>query len=175
MIRNSKKGFTVVEMLVYIVVLVLLVFTASSFLIWMFQTNRKIKSIREVSEDLRRTMEAMTYQIRASNSIYTPTSVFENASGQISLETSNFLPAGENLTFIDFFLCGTQICLKKENQLPLPVSSDEVEITNLIFNQVATASATPSIKIEIEGRFKTNNPENQATTTITSTVSLRSY
>jgi prepilin-type N-terminal cleavage/methylation domain-containing protein len=173
-VLNSKKGFTLIEILIYIAVLAIIVLAALAFLTWTTNSNTKTKAMREVSDNARRAMEIMIHEIKEAKSIYTPTS----SSTQLSLETIHYLPTGETSTYIDFYLCGaasTTLCLKKESQASLAITSNRVEVNNLEFILVSTT--TPSVQISLGINYKNpeNRPELQASINVTSTASLRSY
>jgi len=165
-------GFTLTEVLVYVAILSIIILAVSGFLAWTMRTNTKVKAMRETQDNARRAMEIMTYEIKEAKSIYTPTTT----SNQLSLETTHYLPGGENTTYIDFYLCGTQLCLKKESQNPIALTSDRVEVNNLIFSQIITGE-TPSVQIDLGINYKNpqNRPEYQASVNLKSTASLRSY
>lgn len=167
-----KKGFTLIESLVYIGILIIIVGIVFSFLIWCVNLASKIKVAREVSDNARRAMEIMVYEIKGARAVYTPTS----SSTQLSLETLHYLPVGENTTYIDFYLCGTQLCLKKESQNPITITSDAVEVTNLVFTRVVTDQIS-SVQVELKIDYKntSSRPEYQASVDLKSTASLRSY
>lgn len=167
-----KKSFTLIEILVYIGVLGIVIVAISSFLIWSIRSNTKAKVMRETLDQTRRAMEIMIYEIKEARSIYAPTTT----STQLSLETLHYLPEGEKTTYIDFYLCGTQLCLKKESQDSITLTSDKVEVNNLVFTQVITGQF-PSVQIELKVDYKnpTDRPEYQASVNLISTASLRSY
>jgi len=170
-IKKFKKGFTLLEILIYISVLAIVFVAVSSFLTWSTKLSAKATAIREATDNTRRAMEIMTYEIRGAKSVYTPTA----SPSQMSLVTVRYLPAGEISTFIDFYLCGTAICLKKESQDPVAITSDSVEVDNLVFTQISTT--TPSIQIQLSVGYKTSSAklEYQASVDATSTASLRNY
>ena len=172
-----KKGFTLMEALIYIVVLAIVVSAVSSFFLWITRSNTKTRAMRETLDNSRRAMEIMSHEIKEAKDIYTPTSIFSTSTGQISLETTKYLPEGENRTYIDFFLCEKHLCLKKEGQDPIALTSDNVEVKSLEFNQVATTSTIPSIQIVLRVDYKApaERAEYQASVKLISTVSLRSY
>ena len=171
-VLNFKKSFTLTEMLVYVAVLAIIVLAVSSFFLWTTRSNTKTRAMREALDNSRRAMEIMSSEIKEAKSIYTPTTT----STQLSLETTKYLPAGEETTYIDFYLCGTQLCLKKESQNPIALTSDRVEVNNLIFSQIITGG-NPSVQIDLGINFKNpqNRPEYQASVNLKSTASLRSY
>lgn len=165
----TKNGFTLIEILVYISVLTIVILAVSSFFLWAIRSNNKAKAIRETHYSVRRAMDIISYEIREANSVYTPTT----NSNQLSLETTKYLPVDETSTFIDFFLCGTQVCFKKESQSPFALTSDRVEVNSLNFIQVASTSVQIGIGINFE------NPENRSELQVfinaTSTASIRAY
>ncbi|KPJ73659.1 hypothetical protein AMJ48_00410 [Parcubacteria bacterium DG_74_1] len=167
-----KKGFTLIETLVYVGVLSVVVGIVFSFLIWSVHSSTKINVMRETSDNARRAMEIMFYEIRGAMAIYTPTST----STQLSLQTLHYLPGGEDTTYIDFYICGTQLCLKKESQNPIALTSEKVEVNNLVFSQIIVEEV-PSVQIELKIDYKnpSNRPEYQASANLKSTISLRNY
>ena len=174
---KKGAGFTLMEALIYIGVLAIVVLAVSSFLVWITRSNTKVRAMRETLDSARQAMEIMSHEIKEAKSIYNPTSIFSTSTGQISLETTKYLPEGENGTYIDFFLCEKRLCLKKEGQNPIALTSDNVEVKSLEFNQVATTSTIPSIQIALRIDYKApaERAEYQASVKLISTVSLRSY
>jgi len=170
--KPLQKSFTLIEILVYIAVLSIVMIAIVSFVLWFIHSNTKAKAMRETLDNTRRAMEIMTYEIKEARSIYTPTTT----STQFSLETTKYLPEGEEMSFIDFYLCDYRLCFKKESQDPIALTSDSVEISNLVFTRIVSGEV-PSIQIDLTIDYKnpTNRPEYQASVNLTSTVSLRSY
>ena len=169
---NAKNGFTLIEILVYAGVLTVVTVSVSSIFIWMLSSNTKSKVTRETLDNARRAMEIMTYEIKEAKSVYTPTT----SSNQLSLETAKYLPSGEETAYIDFYLCGTRLCLKKESQNPIALTSDRVEIGNLTFTQTNSGD-NPAIQINLKVDYKnsSNRPEYKSSVNLTSTVSVRNY
>lgn len=169
---KKVEGFTLVEILVYLGVFFLVISIIISFVFWLVNSNTKVKVMKEALNNADRAMAIMTYEIKEAESVYTPTTT----SNQLSLETIKYLPEGEENSYIDFFLCDSSLCLKKESQGPIVLTSDSVEITNLVFTQIVSGEA-PSIQIDLAVNYKnpTNRPESQASINLTSTVSLRNY
>ena len=169
---NNHRGFTLIELIIYLGVLTIIVIVVSSFLLWMVRSTTKAKVVRDTASNARRAMNIMAQEIREADSLYTPTS----SSTQLSLQTSRNTPAGETTTYIDFFLCGNSLCLKRESANPVSLTSGNVLVTQLEFVEVTTSSV-PSIQISLRIDYK--NPGNkvdlEAFFAATSTVSLRSY
>ncbi len=173
---TRKQGFTLIETLVYIVVLVIILVVVISFLSWSIRINVKAKIAVETLNSAKRIMEIIDYEIRSSKSIYNPTSIFNSNPGQLSLETANHLPVGEKITFVDFYLCGDQLCLKMESQDPVALSAPNIKIDNIIFREVVSGDRS-SVQIELTASYDSQSelPEYQSTVSLKSTVSSRSY
>ncbi len=171
---GSKKnnGLSLLEVVVSIAIFSIIVLIITSFIIWMNFSNSRTKADRDTLENARKVLDIMTYEIRGAKGIYTPTTT----SNQLSLETAKYLPTDEVSTYIDFFLCGSSICLKKESQNPAYLTSDNVQVASLVFSQFSN-NGRPSIQINLTLNYKNpdNNPSSTSLVTLTSTASLRSY
>lgn len=168
-LKNKKTGFTLTEMLVYIATLSLIVLAICSFIFWLVYSNNKAKAIREVLDNSRRAMAIITQEIKEAKSIYAPTT----NSDQLSLETKKYLPAGEMISYLDFYICENRICLKKESQNPIVLTSDEVIINSLTFTQVGASNLSVEVDLIVEYKNPQNRPEYKASFHLNSTVSLR--
>ena len=173
---KNGRGFTLIETLIYIAVLVIIISTVSSLFLWTVHSGGKTKAMREVLDNAERAMKIMTCEIKKARSVYGPTTT----STQLSLETGDYLSEGEAASYIDLYLCGPGgdvLCFKKESQNPIPLTSNNVEVLNLQFNRIAATSTFPSIQINLKIGYKTlaEKPECQASFNTTSTASLRSY
>ena len=174
--HNFQKSFTLIEILVYIFILTIIIFVISSFVIWGIRVNTKAKVMREVMDNSRRAMEIMTYEIRESGNVYDPTSSFSFNPGQLSLITTKYLLTDENSAYVDFFICDSRLCLKKEGQNPIVLTSDQIEIENLVFSKIVTGN-NASVQIDLKVKYKdtTGKPEYRASVNLRSVASLRSY
>lgn len=172
MLNVSEKGFSIVEVLVSTSIFSFILLVIISFFLSTNDFNSKAKSDSQALENARRVLDIITYEIRGAKSIYTPTTT----ANQLSLETIKYLPTDEITTYIDFFLCGSALCLKKESQNPVALNSDDVQIVSLSFSQ-ALNGTKPSIQVNLTVNY--NSPSSGATNyssvNLTSTASLRSY
>ncbi|MFH1423363.1 MAG: prepilin-type N-terminal cleavage/methylation domain-containing protein [Candidatus Nealsonbacteria bacterium] len=167
-IQNYKKGFTLIEILIYIAVLTMIILAVLSFLIWAIKSHNKVGAMLEVSDSGYRVMEIITHEIRGAKSVYTPTSSIT----QLSLETLRSLSPGEETGYVDFYLCeGVTLCLKQESGDSIALTPDNIEVSRLEFIQIATSSV--QIDLEINHKNPQNRPEYQASINLISTVSLR--
>ena len=168
----NKKGFSLLEVLIYLSIAFVVLAVVVGFVFWLIDANNKNRVIVQTLNSAKRAMEIMTYEIRQAESVYTPTT-FAN---QLSLQTLKHLAAGEKSSYIDFYLCGTQLCLKRESQSPIILTSPAVEISSLNFTYIVSGDFA-SVKIDLTASYKNPSarPEYNFSTTLNSTVSLRSY
>lgn len=166
--RNCSKGFSLLEIIISLAILAIVAAASASFFLSMSASNLKTTAQREALENARRAMDTITHEIKSAKSIYTPTTT----ANQLSLETSKYSPSGENDTFIDFFLCGSAVCLKKESQDATALTSDSVQVTNLVFSQISTG-ANNSIQVSLT--VSSGSGDNASSVSLTSTASLRTY
>ena len=139
-----------------------------SFLLSMNNSSLKTKVDRDAVESAKNVIEKISGEIRSAKSIYTPTTT----STQLSLETSKYLVSGENSSFVDFFMCGSAVCFKKEGQDAVALTPNSVVVTNLLFVQISTGTQ-PSVQVSLTTNAGSGN--NLSSITLTSTASLRSY
>lgn len=159
------------EIIIYIAILSLVLSLVSSLMFYFTQANAQTRGDREVVENARGALEIMTYEVTGAQSVYAPTTTLN----QLSLETARYLPAGETTSYIDFFICeSTRLCMKKESQNPIFLTSDSVQVSSLVFTQIST-NTFASVKISITVNYKNKINGQQPSATLTSTASLRSY
>lgn len=159
-----KKGFTLVEMVIYMGALVLLIGTVATLLLWMIRANNQVHIRNELVVNVEQAFALMANEIREAQGVYTPTTTLS----QLSLQTRKSVPASETSTYIDFFRCGTRLCLKREFQAPIALTSENIEIQSLEFTHVKTGPAS-SIQMVVEASYLTSSVRVQAT------ASLRAY
>ena len=173
---HSAAGFTLMELLVYVSAVTLIGVALISFGLIAIRTGAKIKAEAAVLANTRRALEVMTYEIKKSRGLYTPTSVFNSDTSQLSLEQTLTGTPGETTTFVDFFRCGEYLCLKREGQDPLPLTNDQVKVTRLVFSQILNSTAAPGIRLQVRLESTSNFPVSPASfLEVTTAVNLRGY
>ncbi|PLX27715.1 hypothetical protein C0583_00545 [Candidatus Parcubacteria bacterium] len=143
-ILEKKSGFSVVETMLAIAIFSLLSLSVISFFIWTITIYSKLQAMNMVAKNIDVALTAMVYEIREAQSIYYPTST----STQISLKTYHNLPDNEEISYVDIYLCETQVCIKREGEEVEYLTSDQVLVTDLEFTYIATSTA-PSVYIEM--------------------------
>ncbi len=174
---KKNRGFSLIESLVYVAIVGIIISAVAYFLADVFKTYDKAQAKKTVLNNLNLALNYISNEIKYSNSIYTPTSVFATSSGQISLQTSLNLPADHTATYVDFYLDNGVIYEKREGALATPITSDRVFVTKLLFEKITSTTTKDSIKTTISGKMNTQAQDykNQANTSVSSTDSLRGY
>ena len=169
----KRRGFTIIEIVVYVAVLGLLVSAIASFFLWASNVSAKNQAMAEVLNNVQRALSTITAEIRKAKTVYTPTTF----TAQLSLETRDSLGVGETSGFVDFFLCGEQLCLKRESQPVLAITSDKVVVSYLSFTAINYSSTTASVQVGLKVDYKggAGKAERQAVFSATSTAALRPY
>ena len=164
----KSKGFTLTELIIYIAVFVILITTVTLFAMAFIRTTTKSRIKKEVASGTYSAMKVMVYEIKRANGVYAPTSVFDSHPGQLSLETSQELPEGEQITYLDFYLDGDKLYLKRESQNPQLLISKNLKVTNLEFEHLASAS-----RIDLTLEYDTLASEYQYSYSLSSGGSIR--
>ena len=174
-LKNNHAGISLLEILISLAIFSIILLFVVTFFFTMSASNFKTKADRENLESIRRVLDEMAFEIKSAKSIYTPTTT----ANQLSLETARYLSVNETSTFIDFYLCGNAICLKKEFQDPIVLTTDSVKITSITFLKILNES-TPSIKINLTlshagstGSFDMGSSDITYLVDLTSTAALR--
>ena len=168
----KSKGFTLIELIVYVAVFAILITTITLFAIAFIKTTAKNRIKKEVVLGAYSAMNSIIYEIKRANNIYTPTSVFNNISGQLSLETSQGLPSGEEITYLDFYLdSDNKLYIKREGQNPQILISENLKVTNLEFEHLD--STIDSVQINLTAEYDATVSEYQYSYSLSSSASLR--
>lgn len=149
--NKNSTGFTLIELVVYVSIFVILITTITLFAMTFTETAAKTRIKRELSLSAHSAMKTMLYEIKRANTVYVPTSVLDIHPGQLSLQTSQELPLGEKITYIDFYLDENgKLYLKKEGQDPKTLISENFKITNLEFEHIDSSTESIHINMTLE-------------------------
>jgi len=173
-VSSKNTGFTLIEILVYAGLFVIIGVVASTFFIQISNLAETGRRSREALDNANRAMDVMSFEARHATAIYTPTSVFSTNPGQLSLETTQYLPADEDTTYVDFYIDDGVLYEKKEGVATAAVTSQKVKVTNLGFTNLS-ASGSKDVQINLTVEYKDAFFGPKTPISLTSTASLRSY
>lgn len=172
---SHAPGFTLVEMVIYVALIGIVMSSAVLFIFNLVRTYTRYRVEREVATNVRLAMDYMTRETKSADRIYTPTSRFDSHPGQLSLESSLSLPTDETSTFVDFYVDNGKLYLRRESQNPFPITSDRVDVRNLVFRYLSPTSTAQIVLINLTVDFRapSNHPQYQYSSSLTSSASIR--
>lgn len=163
-ISHKKKGFTLIELILYIAIASMIMVGITTFSINIIFTSEKSEIRQEVQQNAIFAMQKMMQEIRESNDLNIGTSTFGSSPGVLSLSRNN---GAEDPTVLNVSNGSLQISRGATG--PFDLISNNIEVTNLIFTNLSFGGRTTIIKIEL-----TLNHKNAAVSNIADAeVSLR--
>lgn len=161
-----SKAFTLIEVLIYIAIIGLM---ASSFIFFSLAvSNSRFKNyaVQEVQANSRVALDLIAQKIRLAEDVIVP--VEGDSSGVLILD----MPDPEaNLTFS---INDGVLVLAKGTADPVSITSDEVNVSSLIFTNVTESGKRENIKVEIMIEYRQGeNKEYQFSQSSETAVSLR--
>lgn len=157
------KGFTLIEILIYTLLVGLVMGSAVYVVVAGFSVRSKSQAQSNVDENMGFAMEKIAFYIHEASGINTPIS---GTSTSLSLNMSN---AAENPTLIE--LSNGLIMLKVGTAASTALTSREMEFTELTIERLA---ATPAaVRIISSGRLRDAALSYQAPLQATTTVTIR--
>jgi prepilin-type N-terminal cleavage/methylation domain-containing protein len=149
-IFNGRKGFTLVEMLVYIAVLSIISGAVITMIAGLMVTFNKARVKKDIMSDADIILRSITSEVKYGNLIYSPTSIFDSSSGQLSINTALNATSSEAFTYVDFYLDNGRVYVKKEGSDDLPLNSERTKVTELKFTDLTPDSSLfNSIRIKL--------------------------
>jgi type II secretory pathway pseudopilin PulG len=175
---KNKKGFSLIELIMYVGVIVFIGSIIVSFVPNVIRTSSYLNARGEVLNSTRVALDTIAQEIKHSYSVYPNTSVFDSSSGQLSLEKrQGDIPSGETSTFVDFYIDDGRLYIKREDSPAQLIFSEKIFIDDLEFNYLNSSDSYPAVRVSITAHYDTSSTELQDRSSITlaSTASLRSY
>jgi len=171
----SGRAFTLIELLIYGLFLVIISVVAVSFFIQVVNVTETSRRSRESLENARRALDVISQEVRHAKSVYDPTSTLDTNPGQLSLETTRDLPPDEETTYVDFYVDDDRLYVKREGQDEQLITSEKVKVNELTFSLLADASEKPAVQVLVTVEYvdPIRGPSNAVT--LVSTATLRSY
>jgi prepilin-type N-terminal cleavage/methylation domain-containing protein len=162
----SQKGFTLIELIIYMGLLSIFVTGAVMFSIDVMSSRGKAEASNAVEQNARVILQRIRYEIQNASSINSV------SASQISLTTAN---AATNPTIISYANGG--VTIQQGSTTPIKLSSNQIRISSMIFSTVSSAdNNSKNIQINLTVNQQTPNASQSysASTTMNTTVELRS-
>ena len=164
---NKMKGFTLIELIIYLAILVIILVLLSEFLWNIVLGSVKETANLEVQQNGRFTMAKISSEIKKAAGINYP-------QPGISADSLSLIMADSQLNPTIFDVSAGKLRIARGTQGAYELTSDQVIVSNLRFANLSYPNTPGTIKIEMTIDYK--NPENrsayQASINLDSTVSL---
>jgi type II secretory pathway component PulJ len=138
----NNKGQTLIETLLYVLIVAVLFVLITSILVDMIITQNKVTTIADANDTVRIVLKEMTQNIEAGYAITSPTSSSTNSS-ELTIQTDS---QGDT---ISFYSSGGVIYSKYDNSAPEQISSSNVSTYNLNFTEESNSGLSPTIFITL--------------------------
>jgi type II secretory pathway pseudopilin PulG len=135
---RNQKGFTLVEMVLYVSLCSMILLALSTFLSFLLGSRVRSQSISEVNQQGFQVMHMMTQTIRNGRSITTP--ALGGASSTLSVITANAL-----LNPTVFTSASGTMKIKEGSNNYISLTNKRVTVSNLLFENVSSSSSTEKI------------------------------
>jgi len=163
---NTEKGFTLIEVLLYIAIIGMIIQGFIIFVLSIASTNSKTYVVQEVQANTRIALDMISQKIRAADDVITPSE--GNSTSTLILDMPDPSP---NLTFS---IIDGVLGIIEGVASSTPITSNEVNISILTFTNLAPVGEKDNIKIEITAIYRTGeSKEFQYSQTLQTSVSLR--
>lgn len=151
----NSKGFTLVEMILYVSLCSILLLSLSTLFSFLLQSKIRSQVMAEVNQQGFQVMQLMSQTIRNGRSVETPT--LGLASSTLSLTTANAL-----LNPTLFKVATSTLYIQEGSGQLLPLINGRVTMSNLLFQNVSSASSTDRlIKISFTLSSTTTSPRSE--------------
>ncbi|EKE15718.1 MAG: hypothetical protein ACD_11C00108G0012 [uncultured bacterium] len=140
-LEKNKKGFTLVEMLLYVAITGVIIFSISIFLSIVLEARVRNRTMAEVEQEGMRVMQIISQVIRNSNVINSPT--IGTSAASISL---GVVDGAKNPTLFDF--SSGVVRMKEGASAYVSLTTSRLVVSNLTFTNLSRVSTPGTIRIQ---------------------------
>lgn len=144
-IKNRQRGFTLVEMVIYIAFFAMLSILAVDATMVVMKSFHTLRLSQSVNQSATVAMERMSREIRNAYSYDVLQSTLNTNPGRLTLNTKD--SGGANTTIEFYMTAGNQLGMKEGGVDKGLLVTKSVKLTNLIFRPITTLNSK-AIKIE---------------------------
>ena len=147
--RMDSKGYTLIELLLYVVILGLILTPLTYFFGMTSEARVKAQSISEVEDQGTAAMDYITQTVRNAYSVSAPAAAASGSSLTLVVPTTALSPTV-------FSLNGTTLQVKEGTGATIPLTSGDVQVTNLTFKNLTRSGTSGVVQISFT-ITRTNN------------------
>lgn len=143
---KNKKGFTLIEIIVYLGILAMIVTAFISFSLAIANVKNKIYVIQAVNSNARNALELISQKIKSANDVSLP--VVGTSDSILALD----MPVGQS--DVVFSLVDGVLYMGTDLNAPVAVTADEIQISELVFSNLARKKNRDSIQVFIRTNYR---------------------
>jgi type II secretory pathway component PulJ len=136
---HHKKGYTIIEILVYLAIFTLVSVGTINSLVIIVKSFGEIRSNRAIIDSGSLAMERMTREIRNASSIDTANSTLASNPGVLTLNTTD--SSGTAKT-VKFMTSNNVLVLYEDGSLSGNLLGQGIQVTNLVFTSITMTNGT---------------------------------
>ena len=167
-----QKGFTLMELLVYIALIGLIGTAMVRYTIGVSNARNKNFVTQEVQAQGRTALQMISQRIRAANAVNATSSTFGTDPGVLSLAMSD---SSKNPTIIDLTADDGRLRIKEGSSATQVISDDNLAITNLVFTDLTSTSLRENVRVQLTVEYNNTSGDVNfdASQTFQTSVSIR--
>jgi type II secretory pathway component PulJ len=150
---NHQKGYSLIEMVIYIATFAVFAIVIINSLIIVMGAFNRSRSNRDLLESGNFAFERISREIKLAESIDTGNSTLDTSPGTLVLDTTD---ADDDSREVSFVMSDEDLNLYEDGVLVGDLLGDNVSVTNLVFRQIST-SAGSAVRIEMTLESLRNN------------------
>lgn len=165
---RTQAGYTLIELLLYVVIVGTLLTATSVFFALNASTRAKTQVMNEVEQQGAYAVQYIARTIRNASAVSSPTIGTSSSSLTVTVPTAALSPTIFNVT-------GNTLQVKEGTAAAIPLTSSDVNVTNITFKNVSRSTTTEAVQISLT--LSHINPSSRTeynyTETFTTTAAVR--
>lgn len=142
---SKSRGFSLVEMLIYIAILVLMLAVIMNIVISVVSSGRIIKALRTVENSALASLERITRETRQAESVNLASSVLDTNPGHLTLQGLDALGTPRT---VEFYLSSGVLMFSEDGVEVGALTQADAQVTSLVFRRFSGPNAE-GIRTEI--------------------------
>lgn len=152
----SQKGFTLVESMIYLAILVFLLVGVVNAVITLTSMYRKVRVVKSVESSAVVLMDRIIRETRNATSIYSAQTSWNISNGSLALNTTDSAGSASIIRF--YIATSTARAMLEENGVNLgPLTDSNVRVSSLVFRSYSTTTSS-AVKIEMTLESASTSP-----------------
>ena len=147
-VLNIKRGFSLIEVLIYIALLVTLTTITVSSVLSLAGNFQELRVMRTIQHAALSSLERISVEIRAASSVGVASSTLDAHPGALTLNQS---VGGGGTDVVDLYLDNGVLQMKRNTVLVGALTPQNVRVTNLVFRRIDNV-LSEGVRVELRIR-----------------------